>query len=133
MKQFVDNLEATVKVGIIAGVGDRRAEDNNNIGSIAAETFDEVIIRQDKHLRGRSEEELIAMLNDGIQKQDPNKKTTIIPCEKEAITFAIKNAKQGSLVVCCSDVVPEALELVKQLKHQELNGEPAVPGGHDKL
>jgi cyanophycin synthetase len=119
LKQFTDNIEATVKVGIIAGIGDRRVEDNNEMGAIAAEMFDEIIIRQDKQLRGKTEEELIKMLDDGIKMQDPNKKTTIIPSEAEAIAHAVKNAVPGSLIVLCSDVVPDALELVKKLKEEE--------------
>lgn len=125
LQKFTDNLDATVKIGIIAGIGDRREEDNNEMGSIAAEMFDEIIIRQDKNLRGKSETDLINMLDAGIKKQDPNKKTTIIPSEKEAITHAVANAEKGSLIVLCSDVVPDALDLVKQLKDQEANGELA--------
>lgn len=123
LQKFTDNLEATEKIGIIAGVGDRREEDTNELGSIAAEMFDEIIIRQDKHLRGKSEEQLIKMLNDGIKMKDPKKKTTIIPSEKEAITYAVQNAKKGSLIVCCSDVIPDALELVLKFKEQETRGE----------
>ena len=128
LKQFTDTMEATVKVGIIAGVGDRREEDTNQIGSIAADMFDEIIIRQDKRLRGKTEEELIKMLNDGIKSKDPNKKTTIIPSEKEAITFAVNNAVKGSLIVLCSDVIPDALDLVKKFKNQESNGQTVFAG-----
>ncbi|NOQ91658.1 MAG: cyanophycin synthetase [Flavobacteriaceae bacterium] len=123
LKGFTDNLDATVKVGIIAGIGDRRIEDNNEMGGIAAEMFDEIIIRQDKRLRGKTEEELIQMLEDGIKMKDPNKKITIIPSEKEAITYAVKNAVKGSLIVLSSDVIPEALELVKKFKNLEAKGE----------
>ena len=123
LKDFTDALDATVKVGIIAGIGDRREEDNNEMGSIAAEMFDEIIIRQDKRLRGKTEEELIKMLEDGIKMKDPNKKITIIPSEKEAITFAVKNAVKGSLIVLSSDVIPEALDLVKKFKNLEAKGE----------
>ena len=123
LQKFTDNLDASLKVGIIAGIGDRRVEDNNEMGSIAAEMFDEIIIRQDKHLRGKSEEELIKMLDDGIKMKDPKKKTTIIPSEREAITHAVKHATKGSLIVLCSDVVPDALDLVKELKEKEANGE----------
>lgn len=122
LQKFTDNIEATVKIGIIAGIGDRRTEDNNEMGGIAAEMFDEIIIRQDKHLRGKTEKELIKMLNDGIKSKDPNKKTTVIPSEKEAITFAIKNAIKGSLIVLCSDVVPDALNLVQKFKEEEASG-----------
>ncbi|WP_283637525.1 cyanophycin synthetase [Aquaticitalea lipolytica] len=121
LQKFIENIDATVKVGIIAGVGDRREEDTNEIGSIAADMFDEIIIRQDKHLRGRTEDELIGMLDAGIKKKDPNKKTTIIPNEKEAATFAIKNAIKGALIVICSDVIPDALDLVQKLKEEEAN------------
>jgi len=123
LQRFTNNLEATHKVCIIAGIGDRRVEDNNMIGSIAADMADEIIIRQDKRLRGKTEEELIKMLNDGIKMQNPNIKTTIIPSEKEAITHAVNTAKKGSLIILCSDVVPDALDLVQKFKAQEANGE----------
>jgi cyanophycin synthetase len=123
LKMFTDELEATVKVGIIAGIGDRREEDNKEMGSIAADMCDEIIIRQDKRLRGKTEEQLIKMLDDGIKMRDPNKKTTIIPSEREAIKFAVKNAVKGSLIILCSDVVPDALELVKKLKEMDNRGE----------
>jgi len=123
LQKFTNELDASVKVGIIAGIGDRRIEDNNEMGAIAAEMFDEIIIRQDKHLRGKSEDELIKMLDDGIKMKDPNKKTTIIPSEKEAIKHAVKHAEKGALIVLCSDVVPDALELVKELKEKEAKGE----------
>jgi cyanophycin synthetase len=128
LQQFVGQLDATVKVGIIAGIGDRRVADNNEMGSIAAEMFDEIIIRQDKQLRGKTEAELIKMLDDGIKSKDPNKKTTIIPSEKEAILHAVKNAKKGTLIVLCSDVIPEALDLVSLLKEQEMRGEAMIGG-----
>src|SRR5690554_2701808 len=123
LKNFTDNLEATEKIGIIAGVGDRRDEDTMELGSIAAQMLDEIIIRQDKNLRGKSEQEIIKMLNDGIKKQDPNIKTTIIPSEKEAIIHAVKNAKKGTLIICCSDVIPDALDLVMHFKELESKGE----------
>ncbi|MBT8244121.1 MAG: cyanophycin synthetase [Winogradskyella sp.] len=123
LKAFTDELEATVKVGIIAGIGDRRVEDNNEMGKIAAQMFDEIIIRQDKRLRGKTEEELIKMLNDGIKAEAPDMKTKIIPSEREAIKHAVRNAVDGSLIVLSSDVVPDALDLVKQLKELDTKGE----------
>lgn len=121
LQQMVLRLDGTPKVGIIAGIGDRRVEDNQEIGKVAAEMFDEIIIRQDKHLRGRSEKELIDMLLVGIKSVDLNKKITVIPSEKEAINHAISNAQTGSLIVICSDVVPDALAQVTQFKEDEMN------------
>ena len=121
LSKFIENLESSPKIGIIAGIGDRRDEDNIEMGTIAGEMFDEVIIRQDKNLRGQTEERLISLLEKGIRKHDPNKVIHIIPLEAEAISFAIKNAKKGSLVAMCSDVVPDALELVMKFKEDEAN------------
>lgn len=121
LKKFTDTLEGTVKVGIIAGIGDRREQDNNDIGSVAAEMFDEIIIRQDKNLRGKTDQEIIRMLEDGIKKIDPNKPVKVIPNEREAITYAIENGKEGSLIVLCSDIIPDALNLVKELKDKDVN------------
>lgn len=121
LQKLVEKMDGKPKIGIIAGIGDRRVEDNNEIGKVAAEMFDEIIIRQDKHLRGKTAQELIDMISDGIKRVDPNKKVTIIPSEKEAITFAIKNATKGSLIILSSDVVPDALNLVMKFKEEESN------------
>jgi cyanophycin synthetase len=121
LQHLVEKMEGSPKIGIIAGIGDRRPEDNREIGRVAAEMFDKVIIRQDKHLRGKTEKELISMLEEGIKSVDPNKPMKIIPSEKEAITWAIENATKGSLIVICSDVVTDALALVQKFKEEEAN------------
>jgi cyanophycin synthetase len=121
LQKLIEKMDGHPKVGMIAGIGDRREEDNNEIGRVAAEMFDEIIIRQDKNLRGKTEQELIDMIHAGIMSVDPLKKVTIIPSEKEAITYAIKNAQRGSLIVLCSDVVPDALNLVMKFKEEEAN------------
>lgn len=61
------------------------------------------------------------MLREGIQQTNPTKEIDVIPNEKEAILYAVKNATKGSLIVICSDVVTEALELVQKLKEDESN------------
>jgi len=119
LADFIENLEGSPKVGIIAGIGDRRDQDNMDMGEMASKMFDEIIIRQDKHLRGQTEEQLIELLTAGIKRHDTNKKVKVIKSEKEAISYAIENAKPGSLIVCCSDVVPDALKLVLDFKEKE--------------
>lgn len=117
--KFLKSVEATAKVGIIAGVGDRRDEDIISLGEAAANIFDEIIIRQDKNLRGRTEEEIITLMTQGIHQVDPNKKITVIKKESEAIDYAINNAIKDSFIVITSDVVPDALEQIKQYKAEE--------------
>lgn len=119
LKKFIDKIDAYPKVGIIAGIGDRRQEDNEGIGKVAAEMFDEIIVRQDKHLRGKTDQEIIEMLTAGIKQHDISKPFKVIPKESEAIKYAIENVKEGSLIVVCSDVVPDALELVQRYLEEE--------------
>ncbi len=119
MGKFLNSVDASVKVGIIAGVGDRRDEDIVSLGEAAAQIFDEIIIRQDKHLRGRTEEEIIGLMTQGIHSVDPFKKITVIKKETEAIDYAFKNAVKDSFIVITSDVIPDALEQVKNYKARE--------------
>ncbi len=106
-------------IGIIAGVGDRRDEDTIALGRQAAKMFQEIIIRQDKNMRGRTEEEIIELITKGIFEIDPNKKLTVIKKESEAIEFAIKHAELGDFITICSDVVPDALDQILRLKEED--------------
>lgn len=119
LDKFISRVEATVKVGIVAGVGDRREEDTVELGRMAAKMFDQIIIRQDKNLRGRTDQEIISMIQKGISDVDPGKKVQVITSEAEAIRYAILNAVKGSFITICSDVVPEALNIVMGLKEAE--------------
>lgn len=114
--KFVSSVEATVKVGIIAAVGDRRDEDIVSLGEESGKIFDEIIIRQDKNTRGRAEEDLIELLTIGIRNIKPDMKITVIRKESEAIDYAIETAQKGSFITVISDVVPDALEQVKRYK-----------------
>ena len=117
--KFLKTVDASVKVGIIAGVGDRRDEDLISLGEAAANVFDEIIIRQDKHLRGRTEKEIIDLITEGIRNIDADKKIVVIKKESEAIDYAFKNAVKDSFIVITSDVVPDALDQVKAYKAKE--------------
>ena len=117
--KFLEKIEAKPKIGIIAGVGDRRDEDTVQLGEIAANMFDEIIIRQDRNLRGKTEQEIIDLIMKGIRNIAPEKKVHVIPSEPEAIDFAIRNAKKGSFITICSDVVPDALDQIMKHKEEE--------------
>ncbi len=117
--KFLSKVPDSPKIGVIAGVGDRRDEDTVNLGRLSAQMFDEIIIRQDRNLRGKSDDEIIALMVKGIQEIDPKKKFTIIKKEEEAIRHAIGTAPKGSFVTLCSDVVPDALALVLKLKEED--------------
>jgi cyanophycin synthetase len=119
VKEYVNKVEATKKIGIIAGTGDRRDDDIRRLGELSAQMFDEIIIRQDKHLRGRTEVEIIDLLKEGIAKVNPKMTVTVILKELEAIDYAIRNAPKDSFIVICSDVVTDALVYIQKLKNEE--------------
>ncbi len=117
---FVSKMEGSPKVGIISGTGDRRDEDIRELGEISAKYFDEIIIRQDKHLRGRTAENIVELLIEGINSQKERSIPVIVILnEKEAIMHAYNTAKPGSLITIMCDVVAEAIDLIRSLKEKE--------------
>ena len=117
---FINKLQGTYKVGIISGTGDRRDDDIREIGRISAKNFDEIVIRQDKNLRGRSAEEIIGLLVEGIEQCKVHDiPVKILDNEKEAILYAYKNVRPGAIVTIMCDVIPDALEFIKNLKEAE--------------
>lgn len=113
VEDYLSNVEATKKIGIIAGVGDRRDEDIRECAAIAARMFDHIIIRNEKHLRGRTEENINGLLLEGFAASGRQVTHEVIPKETEAIRHAIDNASEGSFIIALSDVVTNAIDVVQ--------------------
>ena len=116
---FVSKLDYKHKVGVISGTGDRRDEDIRELGAISAKYFDEIIIRCDKNLRGRTAEEIISLLQEGINNANPNIPQTVIANENLALEHIYANHVQGALYIIMCDVVAGALDKIKELKDRE--------------
>jgi cyanophycin synthetase len=119
VEDFLSTVEATKKIGIIAGVGDRRDEDIKECAKIAGRMFDHIIIRQEKHLRGRTEDEIINLILDGISEAGRKVTHEIITKEVEAIKHAINSAEEGTFITALSDVVTNAIEIVQEYLDKE--------------
>ena len=120
---FVSKMDGSPKVGIISGTGDRRDEDIRELGRLSAKYFDEIIIRCDKNLRGRTAEEIVNLLVEGINEAKASDiPVEIIYNEQDAILYAYNNAKPGALITIMCDVVSEALDFIKDLKAKEDTG-----------
>jgi len=119
---FVSKLDYNKKIGVISGTGDRRDEDIRELGEISAKYFDEIIIRCDKNLRGRTAEEIILLLQEGINKVNPNLPTMIIANENEALEHIYAHQQPGALYTIMCDVVAGALDKIKELKAREEKG-----------
>lgn len=119
VEDFLSTVEASKKIGIIAGVGDRRDEDIKECAKIAGRMFDHIIIRQEKHLRGRTEDEIINLILDGISEAGRKVTHEIITKEVEAIKHAINSAEEGTFITALSDVVTNAIEIVQEYLDKE--------------
>jgi cyanophycin synthetase len=119
VEDFLSSVNANKKIGIIAGVGDRRDEDIKECAKIAGRMFDHIIIRQEKHLRGRTEEEIIGLIMEGIAESGRSVTHEIITKEVEAIKHAINSAEEGTFITALSDVVTNAIEIVQEYLDKE--------------
>lgn len=126
LAKFLGKIESPHKVGVIAGVGDRRDVDIKSLGKLSAQMFDEIIIRNDDDLRGRTAEEINALVMEGIKEANASVPVTIIPDSAEAILYALKNAKADSFVTICTEKVQKAIDLVSG--YQETAASSPAPG-----
>lgn len=119
IEDYLANVSATKKIGIISGVGDRRDEDIRECGKIAGRMFDHIIIRNEKHLRGRTEEDINGLIIDGINASGNDVTYEIIPKEIEALKHAISIADEGTFITALSDVISNAIDLVQEYQMRE--------------
>ena len=116
---FISKLDYPLRVGVISGTGDRRDSDIRELGEISAQYFDEIIIRCDKNLRGRTAEEIIGLLKEGIEKVNPSLPVITIANENEALEYIFENPRHGALYTIMCDVVAGALDKIRELKDRE--------------
>jgi cyanophycin synthetase len=95
-------------IGVIGIPGDRRDDDQREYGAIAATAFDEIIVREDKNLRGRSAGESASNVIDGIRAARGEGRARTMRSEKileemTAARTALRRASSGDLVVMCVD------------------------------
>ena len=126
---FISKLDYTTRIGVISGTGDRRDEDIRELGEISASYFDEIIIRCDKNLRGRTADEIINLLKEGITKVNPSLPILTIADENEALEYIYAHPKHGALYTIMCDVVAGALDKIRELKEREEKSFQAVENG----
>ncbi len=119
--EFLSQTDGFPKVGIVSGTGDRRDEDIIELGRLSANFFDELIIRQDPELRGRTHEEIGDLLKTGIRSVHKKIKITEVPNEREAILGSLQHATKGSFIVVLSDDIQNSLQLIGELLEKEIS------------
>lgn len=123
VEDYLKNVEANKKIGIISGVGDRRDNDIREIGKIAGRMFDHIIVRNEKHLRGRAEEEINGLIIEGIQEANRSISYECIPKEIDALKHAMSLAEEGTFITALSDGINNAIELVQEYQNKEMQDE----------
>jgi cyanophycin synthetase len=115
--KFIESFNVKTKVGIITGVGDRRDEDIIALGEESAKIFDEIIIRHDDDMRGRTVEEIESLITKGIVNVNAGIPITYSMAECQAVDYAIYNAVPDSMIVVLTDNIQKVTECI--LQHQK--------------
>lgn len=90
-------------LGIITAAGDREDVYIRELGGIAAKFCDEIIIKEQPDLRGRSKGETARLLKEGaLYNGYDNKNIKVILDEEDAVLYALRNANSGDIIVSFS-------------------------------
>jgi cyanophycin synthetase len=125
MSKFLKTITSGKKIGIVGCPGDRRGEDISVMGYYAAKMFDEIIIRHDRDGRGKTNDQLTALIVKGIREFNSAIPVKVISGEVEALRHAMETAAENSFIVVFSDDVKRSLEFLKTEKQKEPRSEMA--------
>lgn len=114
---FMKNISAH-KTGIITAVGDRRDEDISEIGKLAAAMYDRIIIRLDDNLRGKTEKEIIGLIESGIKKTNPEFPYTVIHDTRDALKYALGSSSPGSYIVFSAENVMNGINMISEFQDE---------------
>jgi cyanophycin synthetase len=102
-------------IGVIGIPGDRRDDDQRMYGALAATAFDEILIREDRNLRGRAPGETANNVVAGIREaRDGGARAARVEKildEPSAVRAALRRSAPGDLVVVCAD---DAVDVYRQ-------------------
>lgn len=119
VEDYIQNINARRKVGIISGVGDRRDEDIRECAAIAGRMFDHIIIRQEADLRGNTEEKITRLLLEGLNGNTKQVTYEIIPDEAEAIQHALTIAEEGDFIIALTEQITTVVNVIQDYKAKE--------------
>lgn len=126
IEDYLKDVTANRKIGIISGIGDRRDEDIRECAAIACRMFDHIIIRQEHDLRGRAADEILKHITTAIDESGCNVQYEIISKETDAIRRAMEIAGKGDMVVALSEQYKNVVEIVKKELQNEKGQSPAA-------
>ncbi|HEY5249003.1 MAG TPA: Mur ligase family protein, partial [Dermatophilaceae bacterium] len=115
------------RIGMIGAAGDRRDDDIRELGAIAAEHFDVLVVREDDRLRGRGAgvaAELVAQGARARMAAGPTRcrQVEIVLEELTAVRHCMARANPGDLVVLCVDRHPTVIGELEDIANQAQAG-----------
>ncbi len=119
IEDYIKNIGARKKIGIVSGIGDRRDEDIIECAFIAARMFDHIIIRQEGDLRGNTEEHINDMMLQGLQKAGRNVTHEIISDEEQALRHALLIAEEGDFITAFAEDINLVVSIIKEQQAKE--------------
>src|SRR5687767_2502474 len=125
---FISKLPNKYRTCVLNGTGDRRDDDIREFAQLAGEHFDRIVIRRGNYLRGRSEENMFQLLQEGVAQSENKPQVRIIPESRDAILHAVKNGRKGELVVTLADLVPDDIAFVQDIRDELLEKERQANG-----
>jgi cyanophycin synthetase len=115
LMDFVYNLDAARRIGIITAPGDRRDEDLRTVGRLSSR-LDHVIVREDKYRRGREPGEISKLIIEGLKENGMNdSQIEIIYNETDGLAHALTQMEDNDLVFVLADEVPAVLAQLDRL------------------
>jgi cyanophycin synthetase len=122
LKDFLKNHQE-YKLGVVDAAGDRTDEDIIQLGKIAAETYDEIYLYEGFDLRGRKEGEIVSLLKKGVISTGfADEKVSVFQNPEKAWINALKQGKNGKLIVILSGRSEKTLEVIKNFITPEKQG-----------
>jgi cyanophycin synthetase len=110
------------RIGVIATAGDRRDEDIVEIGRIAAQHFDQLIVREDENNRGRPRGQTAELIERGVRTAMDAGEARVTDVETlldemDATRHALDIASPGDVIAVCVDHANDVWKELQRRQH----------------
>lgn len=107
--------------GIITAAGDRQDSYITELGEIASNYCDFIIIKEHEDKRGREAGETSKLLHKGVRNSGfKEENTRVLLTEEEALTYALENAVEGEVIVSFSQFLNQTIPVIDKYKKSKL-------------
>jgi len=120
------DLGKASRIGMIGAAGDRRDDDIRELGAVAAEHFDVLVVREDDRLRKRRPGEAAGLIVEGVRQAMADgarcRQVDTVLDEIEAVNHVMARSNPGDLVVMCVDKHAQVVAALEDRTHSAQAG-----------